>query len=138
MTLARIVFFIVFVFSGIESFSQDFVYTPINPAFGGSFYNYSWLLSSAQAQNTIEEGRDEYNPYENDPIADFEESLNRQILSQLSRQLIYDQFGEGGLTEGHYEMGSYQIDVVPGDLGIEIQILDVSTGSETKVTVPYF
>ena len=137
MTLTRVIFFVVFIFSGINSFSQDFVYTPINPAFGGNFYNYSWLLSSAQAQNTLTETEDN-DYFDTDPLEDFEESLNRQILSQLSRQLIYEQFGEEGLTEGHYELGSYQIDVLPGDLGIEIQILDVSTGSATTITVPYF
>ena len=32
--------------------AQDFVYTPKNPAFGGNTFNYQWLLSSAQAQDT--------------------------------------------------------------------------------------
>jgi curli production assembly/transport component CsgF len=119
--------------------AQDFVYTPVNPAFGGNTFNYQWMLSSAQAQNTITEDVDDFDPFaEQDPLADFEESLNRQILSQLTRELVYNQFGEIGLTEGYYELGSYQIEVAPGDAGIEIQILDISTGSETKITVPYF
>jgi curli production assembly/transport component CsgF len=119
--------------------AQDFVYTPVNPAFGGNTFNYQWMLSSAQAQNTITEDIDDFDPFaEQDPLEDFEESLNRQILSQLTRELVYNQFGEIGLTEGYYELGSYQIEVAPGEAGIEIQILDMSTGSETKITVPYF
>ncbi|MFW5872822.1 MAG: curli production assembly/transport component CsgF [bacterium] len=136
--MIRIPLLFIVSFICISVFSQDFVYKPINPAFGGETFNYQWLLSSAQAQNTITEKSDDIDPFEQDPIEDFEKSLNRQILSQLSRQLIYNQFGEGGLTEGHYELGSYQIDVIPGDTGIEIQITDITTGSETKVTVPYF
>ncbi|MCK5278996.1 MAG: curli production assembly protein CsgF, partial [Cyclobacteriaceae bacterium] len=36
----------------VATIAQDFVYQPVNPAFGGNPYNYSWLLGQAQAQNT--------------------------------------------------------------------------------------
>ncbi len=119
--------------------AQDFVYQPQNPAFGGSYLNYSWLLSSAQAQNSFTEERDELSTrFDRDPMEDFEQSIKRQILSQLSRQLVSNQFGENGLQEGQYEIGNYQIDVLPGAEAIQVVILDVSTGSETIVSVPYF
>lgn len=122
-----------------ESYSQDFVYTPINPAFGGNPYNYSWMLSSAQAQNTFKETSSALDDlFDEDPLADFQESLNRQILSEISRQIYYNQFGEEGLQEGFYEFGSYQIDVSPTTEGMQIKIIDVSTGSETTVLIPYF
>jgi curli production assembly/transport component CsgF len=38
-----------------SSLAQDFVYTPINPAFGGNPYNFNWLLGQAEAQNFFEE-----------------------------------------------------------------------------------
>lgn len=115
--------------------AQDFVYQPVNPAFGGSYLNYSWLLSSAQVQNTHEEKSPERAV--NDPLKDFEGSLNRQILNQLSRNLMQNYFGEG-LSEGQYNVGSYEIEVSPGADGLEIVILDTSTGDQTTVTVPYF
>ncbi|WKN42131.1 curli production assembly/transport component CsgF [Tunicatimonas pelagia] len=119
--------------------AQDFVYQPTNPAFGGSYLNYNWMLSSAQAQNDFqEEGDSSRGRFERDPLDDFEESLNRQLLSQLSRNLYQDQFGEGGLEEGQYELGNYLIDVAPTGEGIQITILDTGTGSETTVSVPYF
>ena len=120
-------------------YGQDFVYTPQNPAFGGSYLNYSWLLSSAQAQNGFTEEQEELGSrFDRDPLEDFEQTLNRQILSQLTRQLTQDQFGEGGLQEGQYEIGNYQIDVAPGAEAIQITILDISTGGQTTVSVPYF
>jgi len=124
-------------FSSVHA--QNFVYQPTNPAFGGSYLNYNWMLSSAQAQNGFKgvDGNFE-SRFDRDPLQDFEQSLNRQILSRLSRQLIDDQFGEAGLQEGQYEIGSYQIDVSPGDVGIQIKILDTSSGGETVVSVPYF
>ncbi len=119
--------------------AQDFVYTPKNPAFGGSPYNYSWMLSSAQAQDTYEapEEEDSYG-YNSNPVDDFTESLNRQILSQLSRQIVARQFGEDALSEGSYILGDYQINIGNGSGGLNISILDNSTGSTTTVTVPYF
>ncbi len=35
--------------------SQQLVYKPVNPAFGGDTFNYQWLLSSANAQNQFDE-----------------------------------------------------------------------------------
>lgn len=123
---------------GTSLSAQDFVYQPQNPAFGGSYLNYSWMLSSAQAQNGFEGEQSSRDRFDRDPLQDFEESLNRQVLGQITRNLFNDQFGEGGLQEGQYELGNYLIDVVPGGDGIQITILDTGTGGETTVSVPYF
>ena len=122
-----------------KSYSQDFVYTPKNPAFGGNPYNASWLMSSAQAQNDIKEtSTSAYSPYTTDPLKSFTESLNQQILSQLSRQIVARQFGEDALKAGTYVLGDYQIEVGDQASGLNITILDNKNGSQTTVTVPYF
>ena len=125
----------------IKASAQDFVYTPKNPAFGGNPYNYSWLMSSAQAQDTYKaptDGSDPYSRYNSNPVDDFAESLNRQILSQLSRQIVARQFGENALAEGSYVLGDYQIDIGNSSGGLNVTILDNTTGATTTVTVPYF
>ena len=124
----------------VHSTAQSFVYTPKNPAFGGNTFNYQWMLSSAQAQDTYkapEITTDKYG-YSLDPAKDFAESLNRQILSRLSREIINRQFGEDDLEEGTYVLGDYQIEVGNGAGGISITIVDITTGSTTNVSVPYF
>ena len=119
--------------------AQDFTYQPQNPAFGGSYLNYGWMLSSAQAQNGYTAAAEDISSrFDRDPLQDFEQSLNRQILSRITREVVGEQFGEAGLAEGQYEIGNYQIDVAPGGEGIDIKILDTVTGSETTVSVPYF
>ena len=123
-----------FVSSGVV-FGQNFVYQPVNPAFGGNYLNYSWLLQSANTQNKFEEKSG--SGYERDPLSDFENSMNRQILSQLSRNLMQNYFGEG-LSEGQYNIGNYEIEVAPGDNGLEVVIFDTGTGDKTTVTVPYY
>lgn len=117
--------------------AQDLVYEPKNPAFGGgNTFNYSWLLSSAQAQNTIED-KSTSSSLQRDPLKDFEQSLNQQILAQLSRQLVSSQLGEGGIKEGTYNIGSYQLNVTPTGTGISVQITDSGTGNQTTITIPF-
>lgn len=133
--LFKIIFlsFYVFINNGI---AQELVYTPINPSFGGNTFNFQWMLSEAQAQNTFTESSD-FSRYNQDPLADFQDNLNRQILSRLSRQLIDNTFGEEQFTPGSYELGDYAIDVSEGSEGIIISIIDNLTGDETTVIVPY-
>lgn len=115
--------------------AQQLVYSPTNPAFGGSPLNYSWLLSSAQAQNAFQD--DGSSRFQRDPLADFQSSLQRQILNQLSRELIFNRFGDLDLTQpGTFDFGDFQVEIVPGLDGISLRIFNLLTGDETTVTVP--
>jgi curli production assembly/transport component CsgF len=121
--------------------AQELVYNPINPSFvGGNYFNGQWLLAQAQAQNNIKESSDfDYKSYRNDPLTDFNESLNRQILNRLSRDLINNAFGEESFQEeGHYEIGNFFIDIIPGGSGVKIIINDISTGDQTNIEIPYY
>ncbi len=136
--ILQILFVLCFVLTA-KTYAQDLVYTPKNPAFGGNPYNYSWLMSSAQAQNDIEETTtSSTSSYKSDPLKDFSESLNRQILSQLSRQIVSRQFGEDALSAGTYVLGDYQIEIGDQSSGLNITIVDNKSGSSTTVSVPYF
>lgn len=116
-------------------YSQDLVYTPINSSFGGNSYNYQWLLSSAQAQNSFKDPNASTRE-ETSELESFQESLNSQLLSQLTRQLYAEQFGSGELQEGTYTFGSLALDVYPSEGGLVIDILDTNTGEQTQVVIP--
>lgn len=118
--------------------SQDLIYRPINPAFGGETFNYNWLLNSAQVQDLTEDTRDQGTIGNRSSLNDFTESLNRQLLSQLSRQLVAAQFGETGLEEGNYTIGNYQIDVSSTLDGLSITVFDSSVGDQTQIIIPYY
>jgi len=115
--------------------AQDFVYKPVNPAFGGDTFNYNWLLSSAQVQDNTEADDLDAN---GGSLDFFTESLNRQLLNQLSRELVTSQFGEEGLTDGVYTVGDFQIDIASTFDGLSISIIDASTGEQTQIIIPYF
>lgn len=121
---------------GTAAFAQQFSYKPLNPAFGGDTFNYNWLLSSAVAQNQIQAPgtrRDE-----NSDLEEFGETLNRQILSQISRTLLQQQLeGIGDLTQpGTFTFGTLNVEIFEGDEGLVINILDTTTGEQTQVIIP--
>ncbi len=134
----QVLFFFCLLLSSFAVEAQDFVYKPNNPAFGGDTFNYQWMLNSAQAQNLIE------NPETNDPfnqgstLDDFTESLNRQLLSQLSRELINNELGTNGLTDGSYTIGNFQINVETTLDGVGITIYDNAIGEQTQIIIPFF
>ena len=116
--------------------AQDFIYTPKNPAFGGSPYNYSWMLNSANQQNKFQQSG---SGFSRDPLANFEESLQRQVLSQLTRQIIGDRFGEGNIDlsqQSSFEFGEFTIQINPGPDGVSINIQNILSGESTTVTIP--
>ena len=60
--------------------ATELVYTPINPSFGGSPLNASFLMSKAQSQNNhTAESR------EKDFVTRFKESLERNIINSITR-----------------------------------------------------
>ncbi|MGA8853224.1 MAG: curli production assembly/transport component CsgF [Christiangramia sp.] len=120
----------------IGTYAQQLVYTPKNPAFGGETFNYQWLLSSAQAQNSFKDpGLDEFGE-DRTELDLFRESLNSQLLGQITRKLFSDQLGDGDLKEGRYTFGGLAIDIYPSEDGLVIDILDTNTGEQTQVVIP--
>jgi len=119
-------------------FGQQFVYQPINPAFGGNPMNYSWLLNSAQLQNPYKDNGSDYNPFDTNPLQDFKSTLQREILSELSQKLVAGQLGDLNITkQGNYDLGDYNIKINPGTGGLSITIFDKISGEETNITIPY-
>ncbi len=120
----------------VQSLAQDFVYQPVNPAFGGNPYNYNWLLGQANTQNTFEE--EDIFSEEDNLLAGLQNDINEQVLNALTAEFYRNQFGETGLTEGYYKFGSYEIDISPVPEGMQVRIIDIYTGSETTIIVPYY
>jgi len=121
--------------------AQTFSYTPINPAFGGNTFNYSWLQSSATAQDrTVDPAQRRTaatTANTNSTLNNFSQSIQNQLLSRITSQLIGNQFGEGDLKEGTYRFGDYQVEISNAADGVRVRIVD-GKGGETTITVPYY
>lgn len=120
----------------VSGFGQQFSYKPINPAFGGDTFNYQWLLSSANSQNQFDNNKTD--PYKNlSAVSGFSESVNRQILDQLSRQLFGTSFNsETQLPPGSYNIGNLLINVTQSSSGLYVNIIDIVTGEQTEILLP--
>lgn len=147
--MKTIVFLLVSVLFGGYLEAQDLVYKPINPAFGGDTFNYQWLLNSADSQNKYKEPvNDLYKPQTE--LERFKENLNNQLLNYISRSLFQQQYDDGtttggtgtgtgtggGLQQGTFVFGSLSVEVYPSNLGVVVNILDITTGEETQVIIP--
>ena len=120
---------------GTSCYAQQFSYKPNNPAFGGDTFNYSWLLSSATAQNSFTADRDARE--EETDLDRFGENINSQILSQISRALLEQQLGDFDFTqEGSFVYGSLNVEITETGEGLIINILDTSNGEQTQIIVP--
>ncbi len=130
--------FLLSLFLSANANGQDLIYTPKNPAFGGDTFNYNWLLASAQAQDLNEDTRPSRFGTSTNTADSFAKSLNSLLLSQLSREIITNQFGEDGFTDGTYSLGDFQIDVATTLEGLTITIFDQLQGEQTQIVIPFF
>ena len=119
-------------FVSLISFGQQLSYTPKNPNFGGNTFNYQWLLSSAEAQNSF---TDPTKRDDRSGIDQFSENLNRQLLGQLSRSLLGDKLDDG-LEEGSFILGDLSVEITDSAEGLVVNILDVNSGEQTQIVVP--
>ncbi|WP_395058585.1 curli assembly protein CsgF [Flavobacterium sp.] len=118
-----------------QVYSQDLVYKPRNPNFGGDTFNYQWLLSSAEAQNLYKED-DSGKLKQKTDLQKFTDNLNNQLLNQVSKSLFQQQFGTNGITTGVYNFGSLSVEIYQSNLGLVISILDTNTGEQTQLIIP--
>lgn len=124
-----------FCFACFSVNAQQLVYTPKNPAFGGNPYNSQWLLASAEAQNSFEDPQSTDREQLSE-LEQFTQSLNSQLLGQVSRSMFTRQFGADGLSPGTYSFGSLAVDIYPSNEGLLINILDTNTGEQTQIIIP--
>ena len=117
--------------------AQQFVYKPINPAFGGDTFNYQWLVQSAELQNKFTDPAEAQAANDTSALDSFAAGINSQILSQLSRSLLDLQFDTAtGLSPGVFSFGSLEVEILESLEGLVVNILDTTTGDQTQVIVP--
>jgi len=131
--------FILFSFLFVVPFfvsSQNIVYKPINPFFGGDTFNYQQLLAAANAQNDFQDNSNAFDFNQPTDLENFTASLNRQLLNSISQDLFQQQFGDQALTVGTFVFGSLVVDIKPASNGLSVNILDTSTGEQTQIIIP--
>ncbi len=120
-------------FIGCTAFGQQLTYKAKNPAFGGDTFNYTWLLNSANSQNSFTDPN--ANDADESSLESFADDLNRQLLSQISRTLLNTQLANG-LQPGSFNFGDLALEIFESAEGLVINILDTNTGEQSQIIVP--
>lgn len=120
------------------AFSSELVYTPINPSFGGSALNGSFLLSKAQAQNKNKASQSKKSFEEK--ISD---AIERATISDIVSKYKDTVLGENAVfnseEDSTFLSGDYQIDILSANSdSITIEITDLLTGKVTIIEIPKF
>ncbi|MEL6323403.1 MAG: curli assembly protein CsgF [Pseudomonadota bacterium] len=115
--------------------SQDLVYDPINPSFGGNPFNSSHLLGIANSQNDFEAPVDETGESQADL---FLRQLESRLLSGLAGQVTEAIFGDDPQESGIIQFDTQTIEFVRGLDSVTISVFDVTTGQTTEIILPIF
>lgn len=132
--MKRIIQILIVLYSSF-CFSQQLVYRPMNPFFGGETFNYQMMLSAANAQNSFKDP--DLEREKKSELDQFKERLNNQLLSQLSRQLFDQQLGNG-LKEGTFVFGQLSVDIFESAQGLVVNLLNIDSGEQTQIIMPTY
>lgn len=115
--------------------ATELVYVPVNPAFGGSPLNGSWLLSSAQTQNRHKEPTTATTTQS--ALQKFKDSLQSAILGRVATGVSSSIVGSNGqLIPGTIETSDFRITISSLAEGVlEITTTDKATGQTTQFQV---
>jgi curli production assembly/transport component CsgF len=113
--------------------ASTLTYTPINPAFGGSPLNSTYLLGVAGAINKY---KDPTATTSTDQGALFVQQLQGQLLSALSSQITNVIFGPDAAQSGKIVFGDQTISFTKNLDSVNLSIINTSTGSTTSIAIP--
>jgi len=118
--------------------ATELVYVPVNPNFGGSPLNGSNLLAVASATNKHgTQGGPGSSLLNQSPLAQFNQTLERMVLSQLATSATSKLMGpDGKLVPGSFTTENFIITVT--DLGggmLRVTTTDKATGAVTSFEV---
>lgn len=125
--------------------AAEYVYTPINPSFGGNPNNTSHLMSVAGAIKTAT-AADYVDPSsinasggdstKNDAADLFVRQLQGRLLSALASQVTESIFGDNPQDNGTISFGDTEVTFSREGGNIMLTISDFGNGTVTEIVVP--
>ncbi|USD20817.1 curli assembly protein CsgF [Microbulbifer variabilis] len=109
--------------------ATELIYEPVNPNFGGNPLNGTYLLQSAQSQDSHEDPDKHDSLYEQPSALDrFTDSLETRLLNQLLTDV-----GDG--NSGELITDDFIVQIVDNDGVLTVLITDRSTGDKSEIVV---
>ena len=117
-----------------SAYSSELRYKPVNPGFGGSPFNNSYLQGTADIQKQFDAPQRER--FKQDPLADFANTVTRSLISRLSQDITESIFGENAADSGQFVVGDLTLDFQREGELVNIFIQDAASGGETTIALP--
>jgi curli production assembly/transport component CsgF len=117
--------------------SQDIVYEPVDPSFGGNAFNSAHLLGIANSQNDYRDPNAASSSTGSQADI-FARQLQSRLLSSLSSQIVSAIFGDNPQEQGTISFGGQTINFVRGLTEVTLTITNTETGETTEIIVPTF
>jgi len=119
-----------------SAYSQELVYTPTNPSFGGNPFNSAHLLGVANSQNGFEPPEDLEDQQTQSEI--FLRQLESRLLSGLASQVSDAIFGDNPQDQGTIAFDDQVINFTRGLDSVTLTIDDLALGTTTTIILPLF
>ena len=116
--------FLLFLTASSYGFAQQLVYTPKNPAFGGDPFNYTWLLNSANSQNSFED--------KTVPGLESLDRFNDRLGGNFGNGFGNDKIPPLGVSSE----GDFEYEVFESTGGLVINVLNTVTGEFSQIIIP--
>jgi curli production assembly/transport component CsgF len=120
---------------GTDAGAGDLSYSPVNPAFGGSPLNSSYLLGTADSQNQPKLREQKRNDARtSDPIAQFTSTLQSRLLSSVSDKIADAIYGTNPASSGTFVVSGTTVSFQR--VGSSIQLVLSDGIRTTNITLP--
>lgn len=111
----------------------DMIYKPINPSFGGDYFNSNHLQGLATAQKGFKE---QSSSQSQSPTERFLSMLQSRLYSSLASQVSEAIFGEDAQPNGTIVFDDQQVTFINTGTEIQLIVTDFTTGQVTNIVVP--
>jgi curli production assembly/transport component CsgF len=113
--------------------ASELIYTPVNPSFGGSPLNGSWLLGYAGSQNTFKSSsRPGSAKQPATPLQKNIERFSRRFTHRVEREILDALFGGSMRTNDLSGNGLY-----PGEATIYVEVNQYGDGNTSTIDIVY-
>lgn len=120
---------------GTPASAQQLIYTPVNPAFGGSSFNYNYLQGTADAQNEFKTKAQAASKV--DYSKQFIQMLESRLYSAMAQKVSDTISNCTSSCSGEISIGDQKVAYSNDGTTITLTITDAN-GKVTTITVPAF
>ncbi|WP_040440093.1 curli assembly protein CsgF [Algicola sagamiensis] len=120
-----------------STYASQLVYKPINPSFGGNPLNGTFLLNSAQSQNSHSAPARQQETFDERLQSSLERAYLNRLVREITNAAFDDSTDTGSPTSGEktYKAGIYEIFVEYTPLEIYITVTNLETHQSTRTSM---